>query len=479
MSSRLGKTTLVYFLTQVGATLIGGVATWYINFDLGPAAYGEYQTAVASLFALNIPASAIGIAVKKRVSEGEEQGAFLAAGHALNLAVHAVLVAGLLAFRGQVNTFIGLEVAVPFALLVGARAVFDVTVSSLRGYRQVGTSGAVKTLESFVRAGVHVGSLFFLGVGVAGLVYGHGAALVLATLAGVVVLDGRPTGFDARHVRELVDYARFAWLGTLKTRAFAWTDVLLMRALSLSIVGLATVTKTQIGIYRVAWTFASILALVSIAVKESLFPEFSELGVDEDYERVHHYLNEGLTFTGVFAIPGLFGAVAVGDRLLTIFGPEYAVGGGILVLLVAARLVAAYGAQLVNTINAIDYPDVAFRVNLGFVVANVVLNLALISLFGWYGAAVATGAASLVSVALAGYALTRLIGRPDVPVAEIAYQVAASTVMLGAVLAVQRVLPDTLAWTLAVVGLGAGVYTVALLALSERVREKSLGLLPT
>ena len=81
MSSRLGKTTVVYFLTQVGTTLVGFLATWYITQTLGAVAFGEYSTAVAFLFWLNIPASAIGEAVKKRASEGEERGAFLAAGH--------------------------------------------------------------------------------------------------------------------------------------------------------------------------------------------------------------------------------------------------------------------------------------------------------------------------------------------------------------------------------------------------------------
>jgi O-antigen/teichoic acid export membrane protein len=459
-------------------TVSGFLATWYINVELGPDAFGEYSTAVAFLFWVNVPASAVGEAVKKRISEGDEQGAYLAAGHVFNLAVHAVIVALIVAFRRQVNVVIGLDVAIPFAVLVGSRAVFDLTLSSLRGYKQVGTSGAMKTTERVLRSGIHVGALFFLGVGVAGLVLGHGVAILLATAAGVVALDGTPSKPAARHAKSLVEYARFAWLGTLKTRAFAWTDVVVMRVLSLSIVGLASVSKSQIGIYKVAWTFASVLALVSIAIKTTLFPELSELSVDENYERVHHFLDEGLAFTGVFAIPGLFGAVAVGDTLLTVFGAEYAVGGTILVILVAARLFAAYGEQFISAINAADRPDVAFRVNLAYVVANVSLNLLLVSLFDWYGAALATMLSALTSLALAGYTLTSLIGRPSVPVGELARQVFASVVMFGAVVGLEATLPGNLAWTLVVVGVGAAVYSVTLLAVSTRVREKARSFAP-
>ncbi|WP_144049933.1 lipopolysaccharide biosynthesis protein [Halorubrum sp. C191] len=477
MSSRPGKTTIVYFLSQVGTTLVGGIATWYINNQLGPGPYGEYSIAVAFLFWLNIPASALGEAVKKRASEGTERGSFLTAGHLLNLGVHALLVTLILIFGDQVNILIGLEVARYFAALVAARALFDLALSSLRGYKQVGTSGGLKTFEQVLRSSFHIGALFFLGIGVGGLVLGHATAMFLATAVGLTLLDGRPERPDLSHFTGLLEYARYSWLGTLKTRAFAWTDVLMMRALSLSVVGLAAVSKPEIGIYKVAWTVASVLALVSIAIKQTLFPEFSELSVDENYERVHHFLNEGLTFTGIFAIPGLFGAIVVGDTVLTIFGAEYARGGTILVILIGSRLLAAYGGQFLNTINAIDRPDIAFRVNLVYVVANVGLNFSLITLFGWYGAAFATALASLTTVLLSAYALQDVIGSPDIPFGEIGLQTFAAVVMISVVLGFQQVLPKTLAWTLVVVAIGAVIYGGLLLGLSPRIRAKVIGLM--
>lgn len=478
MSSRLGKTTVVHFLTQIGTTVAGGVATWYINWRLGPGTFGEYSAALALLFWLNVPASAIGTAMMKRVSEGEDPPGFAGAGFLVNAVLHVLIAAVLVAFRGQVNVFVGADVALFFAALVVARAALDSTLYALRGNKQVDTSGVVKAGEQFVRSGIHIGGLFFLGFGVAGLVAGYATASFLAAGAGLAVLRVRPSLPDARHFRDIYEFARYSWLGTIKNKAFAWADVAMLRGLSLSVVGLASVTKAQIGIYTVSWTVASVLALFSISINKTLFPEISELGVAEDYEEIHHLLNEGLSFTGLLLIPGLFGAALVGDTLLTVFGSEYARGGTILVVLIGARLAAAYGDYLTNAINAIDRPDVAFRVNLAYVLANLSLNLVLIVQFGWYGAAAATAASAAFSVLAAGYGLSRIIGRPDVPVGEILTQVAGATCMAAVVFLVQRRVPETLLWTVALVCLGALVYGAVVVAVSGRVRTKVRSIVP-
>ncbi|WP_164471568.1 oligosaccharide flippase family protein [Halosimplex salinum] len=477
MSSRIGKTAVIHFLTQIGTTVAGFVATWYINWRLGPGVFGSYSTALALLFWLNIPASALGDSMTKRISEGDRPGAFVSTGFLLNIGIHLAIVAVIVAFRGQVNVFVGTDVALLLASLVGGRGVFDATLYALRGNKQVDTAGFVKTGEQVVRSAVQIGALFFLGVGVAGLVAGYSVAVAISTVAGLFVLKTRYERPSMEQVRSLFAFARFAWLGTIKNKAFAWSDVMMMRALSLSIVGLASVSKVQIGIYTVSWTVASVLALFSISINKTLFPEISELGVKDDYDQIHHLLNEGIAFTGVLLVPGLLGAVTVGETLLTIFGPEYARGGTILVVLIAARLFAAYGDYLNNAINAVNRPDVAFKVNFVYVVANLSLNAVLITLFGWYGAAAATALSALGSVAVAGYALSTIIGSIDVPYGEIARQLAASALMFAVVFGLDSVLPQTLLTAIVIVAVGAALYITSLTAISSRVRTKLFSVL--
>jgi O-antigen/teichoic acid export membrane protein len=147
-------------------------------------------------------------------------------------------------------------------------------------------------------------------------------------------------------------------------------------------------------------------------------------------------------------------------------------------VLIVARTLAAFGSQFLSAINAIDRPDVAFRINLVFVVSNVVLNVVLISQFGWYGAAFATALSATISLTLGYLALASLIGRPAIPYWEITREFGASLVMVGAVYALAGVVPGSHYATVALVLVGGAVYSAVLVALSTRVRQKAVALLP-
>jgi O-antigen/teichoic acid export membrane protein len=356
------------------------------------------------------------------------------------------------------------------ALLVVSNVGLLTAISVLNGEKKVAQAGALKTVERVVRSVLHVGAVL-LSYGVAALVASHVVSVLVAAAVGVFLVRGRPSRPSWETARSLVRYARYGWLSRLKSRAFGWTDTIVLAFFA--------VGATLIGVYEVAWNLASLFVLVANSVQDTLFPEVSELSVDGNYERIHHYLNEGLVFTGVFIIPGLFGAWVLGERVLRIYNPEFTQGAGILLILVGARMLSAYGDQLVNVVNAVDRPDVAFRINAAFVGLNLVLNVTLVYAYGWVGAAVATAVSAGVGLALGYGALSRLIGRPDVPLAELARQVLASAVMAAGVLAAEPSLPRSHYGTVALVFVGVGVYTLVLVVVSARVRGKARALLAT
>jgi O-antigen/teichoic acid export membrane protein len=466
---RLGRTTLVHFASQVALSVAGFVATFAIARLLGADGLGTYVTAVALLFWLNVPAHAVSQAVTKRVSEGLDPESFLSAGAALNAAVALTLALGVLALSGRVNAFVGAPVSHLVAGLVVANVALLTVVAGLNGRKLVAQAGVLRAAERVFRTGAQV-ALVLAGFEVAGLLFGHAASLLAGAVLGAAVLGLRPSIPSRHHLARIGAYARYSWLGTLKTRAFGWMDTIVLAFF---------VPSALIGIYEVSWTLASTLVLVSVSVKRTLFPELSELGVEENYDRIHHYLEEGLVFTGLFAIPGFFGALVLGPRLLRIYRPEFTQGATILVVLVAARTVAAFGRQFVSAINAVDRPDVAFRVNLAFVAANLALNVGLVWQFGWYGAAAATALSAALSLALGYLALASLIGPPGVPHRSILAEIGSGAAMALAVRLVEPLVPGSHYATVALVALGAGLYTALLLAVSARVRQKAVALLPS
>lgn len=463
---RLGKTTLAHFLSQVLVSVAGFVATFAIARILGAEGVGMYALGVAIIMWLKIPPSGLTDSLTKRISEGTERGEYLAAGVVLQGVLGVFIAALLVAFAGPVNRYVGARVAGLIAAVFLADAGFVTVGAALEGQKRVARYGWLRAFERLVRTGAQIG-LILLGYGVSGLFFGHAASLAVAATVGIALLGLRASVPTRRHFRSLLDFARYSWLGGLKGRTFGWMDTIVLGFF---------VTSSLVGIYEVAWTLASFFVLVANSIQSTLFPELSDLSTTDRDDRIHHYINEGLVFTGIFLIPGLFGTIALGTDVLRIYSPEFTRGTVVLLLLIGARLFDAYGAQLVSAINALDNPEVAFRVNGLFVAINVTLNVVLVAVFGWYGAAVATLISGVVTLLLSYRALSRLIGAPTVPYAEIGREVAAAVVMLGFVVAIDPFVPQNHYTTVLLVLVGVAVYTLTLLGLSTRIRKKTTAL---
>lgn len=145
-------------------------------------------------------------------------------------------------------------------------------------------------------------------------------------------------------------------------------------------------------------------------------------------------------------------------------------------ILLAGLLLHSYHKQFVNALNGIDRPDVAFRIQVVFIAANLVLNVALIARFGWIGAAVATAVSAAIGLVLSFWSIRSAI-EFEVPVGEILRQVAAAALMgifvyIG--LTLERdysLLGNNAAVVALLVGGGAAVYFLSLFGISSGFRR--------
>jgi len=143
----------------------------------------------------------------------------------------------------------------------------------------------------------------------------------------------------------------------------------------------------------------------------------------------------------------------------------------------------SYQNQILNTLNAVDRPDLSFRANALFVVANVLFNVILIYSYGWLGAAVATTLSVALSLIIAYYYLQTIVDF-TVPFLEIGRQWIAAILMGFVVYSglwieeSYRLLSHNFATVIILISIGAMVYFVALFALSSLFRDTLLRNIP-
>lgn len=464
---RIGQTSFVVFLSKLVGSALGFLATIYFARELGAEILGYYFLVVAIVAWLELGGHlGVSQAVTKRLSEGEERSAYFTAGFLAVLALGAAFSVGVLLFRGPLESYVGTQVSyfVVIMLLTGLFATY--VQASLQGEHLVHVAGLLEPVKIGARSVVQL-ALVVAGFSLAGMLAGWAVGAALIGLVGFAYLS---VGFERprrRHFESIVDYAKFSWLGNLRGRAYNDVDVLVLGAL---------VPASLVGVYAVAWSIANFLILFGNAVSDTLFPEISRADASGRDTTVAAYVTDALSFAGLFIIPGFVGGTILAHRILRIYGDEFTRGTVVFSLLVLAVLFYTYKKQLLNALNAIDRPDVAFRINAIFIAANVILNIVLVVLIGFVGAAVATAVSTGLGLVLA-YAALRPLVAFSVPAREIGRQFAAAALMGVVVFGghaffeVTEVVNHNAAITVFLVGVGGGVYFLALLGLSERFRE--------
>lgn len=464
------RSSVIHFVSRVGVSIIGFLGTIYLTQMLGAGVYGTYAVILSLVYWIMLPSNALSSAITKRVSEDDEPGAYLGAGFVATAVVLVLAVVGLVVFNQQIADYTETDAILLLAVIVIGRMVFPAVTGGLSGQRKVAYSGFLTLIEHSGRVALQV-LLVFLGWGLLGVLVGYGVAAVTVSAAGLLFYDVIPRLPQKRHFRHLISYVRYSWLGSIKSNvAGAAVDVIFLKLFT---------TTTLVGVYQVSWNLAALFVMVSGSIQAVLFPEVSQLAEQGEYTTIRDMLEESLVFSGLFVTPGLVGAVLIGRRVLRIYGSEFVIGSTVLVILIIARMVSAFGDQFVSAINGVDRPDLAFRVNLALVVSNIVLDAVLIPLLGWIGAAIATTLAAMTTLSLGYFYLAKLIERVHIPIGEFGRQVVASALMGLVVAGVKPFFPpSSYLATFALVALGTATYSLAILALSPRVRKKAFSLAP-
>lgn len=464
---RVGQTSFVVFGSHLLGSVLGFAATLYFARIVGAEVLGYYAlTLIVARWISVVGTSGVVSAVRKRVSEKNDPSAHFTAGIIAVVGLGIVCSVAIGILRGSLNAYIGAETWLFLILLVVVGLARALVYAGLEGGHRVHIAGLLTPVDIGVRSLIQIG-LVFAGFSLSGMLVGYASGGLVVAVVGVAFLSVGVRLPSVEHFRSLFDFARFSWLGNLSGRTFNDMDVIVLGAL---------VSPALVGVYAVAWSLTSFVGAFGSSIHQSTFPELSRASAEERRNALEGLLTDSLSNIGLFAIPGLFGAAVVGDRLLRLYGDEFVRGATVLVLLVCAMLLWDYQNQALGTLDAINRPDLSFRVNVVFVALNLGLNVALVVAFGWVGAAVATVLSTAVGLSLAVGYLHQLVDF-SFPTAEIGRQIGAAAAMAIVVFGVRRLIESAdvvnhnAAIVVLLVALGGIVYFLLLTAVSEQFRS--------
>ncbi|WP_218644785.1 lipopolysaccharide biosynthesis protein [Natronomonas gomsonensis] len=444
---------------EVLGAVIGFAATVYFAAALGATRLGVFFLFEAALATL-ATFSDFGLrgAVEKRISEGSEVGEMLAATLLLKLALLGVLAVVVIVFREPINDYVGAEVA---ALLVVAALLYELSVLSIHVLR-----GELRTEQTallyFVRLVAYVAVsvvLIQFGYGAEALIYGLIASYLLMLAGGAARISTRLARPSRRHFRSLVDYAKYNGIWALGGHVYNTMDLLVIGYF---------LTQAHVAGYEIAWRLTLMAGLVGGIVGNTVFAQLSAWRTRGEFGRIEGTVRESLTASLFLVVPAFFGVLLLSENLLgVVFGPEYVLAAGALVVLMGEKIVAAVNVVFDATIRAFDRPDIGAYATGVSLTVNIVLNVVLVPQYGLLGAAAATGLAMALNTAVLGVSLGRL--HPvSFALRDIGWCVGAGAVMALALAGLTTIVPPTTAPAL--VGhvlLGGVVYFLVVLSSSS------------
>lgn len=369
---------------------------------LSPSDYGIYAFTLATVVLLTLPFER-GIAqlavreVAQRKAAGDGAGIWAFARWSARAAAIGMCATGciLLIMAALLPKWV--EAAAPSALLlgllVGATTVpLGVAAGLLRG---LGWPRLAKVPSALGRPGLFLVLLFVLPwASPAAALALHGAAAGVAAVWVALALWRRmPPAAPSAHAPK-------TWRAALPALTGMAAMAVILRQTDVLMLGLLR-DATETGLYVVAAQMGGVAFLVKQSVNHIVAGPMAETVTRDDPEALRTMAHRAALLSTFGALGVTLAMLVLGPWLLaTVFGPAYAASWPALVILCGVTVIdAAIGPSAAVLVSRGQERSV-FRTMAVAALLNVVLNLALVPVFGLVGAACATGM-SLLFAAIA------------------------------------------------------------------------------
>lgn len=416
------RSSIVVVASRLISTGLGFIGTIYYARELGPTVLGSFFLLQSLVGILGVPAD-LGVqgALEKRISEGEDQNRLYTA--SLIFIAFSFVSILLLSFllRGKVNSYLGAPLFWELIALLLVAIFTQLYLSALRGELKIIQSALLKAFGSLGTLTITVG-LLIIGFRIYALVYGLLIGRVAVILLSSYIVDLALKRPGKEHFSRIFSFSKYNMVLRTSGLIYSWTDVIIIGWF---------LTKSAVGVYEIAWRVSIVSILTSDAIANVIFPNFSKLHTEDRVTEIKRIIPKAITYSMVVPIGIFFGALVLSGNLLSIvYGPSFATGSAVLIILLGERIVHSFYKTLYTAMMAFDQPNVAFRISSVSIVINVLLNIVLVPTIGIEGAAAAMLVAYVIS-AILYYRHVRREIRFILPTGNIMWMVTSGAFMAG------------------------------------------------
>ena len=398
---------------NVARASVGGISTLLLAVLLvvagrllGDEEYGKFAfaLALAMIFETVIDFGLKEIITREVARDRRVAQALVAQTFGMKLALALVAALGLVLAANLLRPEPDVRLA---CYLLGAASIprsYLLTVrNTLQGIERFGLDGLVVAIDRSLLLVIGVGVLAG-GFGLVGLAVAFVGARVISLAVACVLVAGQIGA-----LRPAFDYARWLELQREALPFGAFVVVLYLYSYADTVMLGVIRGDEETGLYNAAYRIYEGLANVGQVLQTVLIPRLSRHFAAS--RAAHARLSRGgLAVAGLLALPTTaVGFLLAGPVVVLLFGPTYALAGGVLQLLSTGFVVVFPLCALHAVALSAGAGGWLLRTAVIGCVANIGLNAVLIPRFGMHGAAAATVAGEALSVAVLAWGLRRYL----------------------------------------------------------------------
>jgi O-antigen/teichoic acid export membrane protein len=180
-----------------------------------------------------------------------------------------------------------------------------------------------------------------------------------------------------------------------------WTDIIML--------GLMTDEK-QVGIYNIAYKIGTVGFLVIVSVSTIITPKMAELYSKGNIVKLKETIQSATKLITILSTPLVLGLIFFNKFILSFFGAEVNAGSNTLIIISLGVLFSAMAGNVDQILNMTNNQKILRNITVFSFLVNVILNYALIPVYGINGAAIASFVSNVLINLLCVYYIKKKLG---------------------------------------------------------------------